>query len=125
MTTHYLKIESYWHDLLYDGSKTYEVRRADRDYQKGDRVLFKVGSSEALSYAAWTITHVMYQGPWVADGYVILSLEHPHKTERERQYRQRYEIVESLRRSNSALRGVITRLRNQISLREYREVVGR
>ncbi|KRQ29766.1 hypothetical protein AOT83_26315 [Mycobacteroides sp. H001] len=124
MTTHYLKIESHWHDLLYDGCKTYEVRRADRDYQKGDRVLFKVGPSEALSYAAWTITHVMYQAPWVADGYVILSLEHPHKTERERQYRDRYEIVESLRRSNAALRGVITRLRNRISMQERRWSVG-
>ncbi|MBN7332429.1 DUF3850 domain-containing protein [Mycobacteroides abscessus] len=123
MTTHYLKIESYWHDLLYDGSKTYEVRRADRDYQKGDRILFKVGSSEALSYAEWTITHVMYQAPWVADGYVVLSLEHPRKARREKEYEARGRSIENLRRSNAALRGVITRLRNQISMRDHQEVV--
>lgn len=118
--THYLKIESHWYNLLLDGVKTYEVRRDDRDYQKGDRIRFEVGPSEITAYGVWTITHVMYQAPWVADGYVILSLEHPDKTERERQYRERYEIVERLRRSNAALRGVITRLRNQISMREYR-----
>lgn len=123
MTTHYLKIDSHWYGLLRDGIKTYEVRPDDRDYQKGDRILFKVGPSEIIVYATWTITHVMYQAPWVADGFVILSLEHPDKTERERQYRERYEIVERLRRSNAAQRGVVTRLRNQ--LRNSREVAGR
>lgn len=120
MTTHYLKIESHWYRLLLDGSKTHEVRLADRDYQKGDRIRFKVGPSEISTYGAWTITHVMYQAPWVADGYVILSLEHPDKSNREREYDARRRDNERLRRSNAALRGVITRLRNQISMREYR-----
>lgn len=124
MTTHYLKIESHWHELLYDGIKTYEVRRADRDYQKGDRIRFKVGPSEALSYRVWTITHVMYQAPWVADGYVILSLEHPDKARREREHEARGRSNEKLRRSNAALRGVITRLRNQLSMQERRWSVG-
>lgn len=115
MTTHYLKIESHWHTLLRDGIKTYEVRPDDRDYQKGDRILFKVGPSEVIVYDAWTVTHVMYQAPWVADGYVILSLEHPEKARREREYEQRGRSNEKLRRSNAALRGVITRLRNRLS----------
>lgn len=123
MTTHHLKIESHWHSLLLDGIKTYEVRPDDRDYQKGDRVRFKVGPSEIPTYGVWTITHVMYQAPWVADGYVILSLEHPDKTNREREYEARRQSNERLRRSNIALRGVITRLRNQASMRGHREAV--
>lgn len=58
-------------------------------------------------------------------GYVVLSLEHPDKARCERDYEARGRSNERLRRSNAALRGVITRLRNQISMREYREVVGR
>lgn len=120
MTTHYLKIESHWYRLLLDGIKTHEVHLADRDYQKGDHIRFEVGPSETPRYGVWTITHVMYQAPWVADGYVILSLEHPDKSNREREYEVRRRDNERLRRSNAALRGVITRLRNQISMREYR-----
>ncbi|SHY52831.1 Domain of Uncharacterised Function with PDB structure [Mycobacteroides abscessus subsp. abscessus] len=123
MTTHYLEIDSHWYGLLWDGTKTHEVRLDDRDYQKGDLIRFRV----ALVYQRehWTVTHVLKHVPGIEAGYVVLSLEHPDKAKRERQYRECYETVESLRRSNSALRGVITRLRNQISMREYREVVGR
>ncbi|SIE45433.1 Uncharacterised protein [Mycobacteroides abscessus subsp. abscessus] len=88
-----------------------------------DLIRFKV--ADIFQHGHWTVTHVLKHVPGIAAGYVVLSLEHPDKTERERQYRERYEIVESLRRSNSALRGVITRLRNQISMREHREMVGR
>ncbi|SKF66674.1 Domain of Uncharacterised Function with PDB structure [Mycobacteroides abscessus subsp. bolletii] len=123
MTTHYLKIDSHWYGLLRDGTKTHEVRLDDRDYQKGDLIRFKV--ADVYQHGHWTVTHVLKHVPGIEAGYVVLSLEHPDKTERERQYHQRYEIVESLRRSNSALRGVVTRLRNQISMREYREVVDR
>lgn len=123
MTIHYLKIDSHWYGLLWDGTKTHEVRLDDRDYQKGDLIRFKV--ADVFQTGHWTVTHVLKHVPGIAAGYVVLSLEHPDKTERERQYRERYEIVERLRRSNAAQRGVVTRLRNQISLREHREVVGR
>ncbi|MBL3743417.1 ASCH domain-containing protein [Mycobacteroides abscessus] len=122
MTLHKVTICDHWHWLLWDGKLTHLPRRADVDYQAGDCVVF-----EGRMWREWKITHVLNNAsmPGIVDGYVILSLEHPDKTERERQYHQRYEIVERLRRSNAALRGVITRLRNQISMREYREVVGR
>ncbi|WP_078321173.1 DUF3850 domain-containing protein [Mycobacteroides chelonae] len=123
MTIHYLKIDSHWYALLWDGTKTHEVRLDDRDYQKGDLIRFKV--ADMFQYDHWTVTHVLKHVPGIEPGYVVLSLEHPDKTERERQYRERYEIVERLRRSNAALRGVITRLRNKISMREHREMVGR
>lgn len=125
MTYHHLKIESHWHTLLMDGIKTHEVRYADRDYQAGDRIYFNVGTREIATYDAWIITHVLHHHTGVADGYVILSLQHPYKTLREREYEARECENTSLRRSNAALRGVITRLRNQISMREHREMVGR
>ncbi|AWG57940.1 ASCH domain-containing protein [Mycobacteroides abscessus] len=122
MTLHKATICDHWHWLLWDGKLTHLPCRADEDYQAGDRIVF-----EGRTWREWNITHVLNSAsmPGIADGYVVLSLEHPHKTERERQYRERYEIVESLRRSNAALRGVITRLRNQISMRDHREVAGR
>lgn len=122
MTLHKVTICDHWHWLLWDGKLTHLPCRADEDYQAGDCVVF-----EGRMWREWKITHVLNNAsmPGIVDGYAILSLEHPDKTERERQYRERYEIVESLRRSNSALRGVITRLRNQISMREHREMVGR
>lgn len=125
MTTHELKIGSHWYTLLMDGIKTHEVRYADRDYQAGDRIYFKVGSREIPTYDAWTITHVLHHQTGVADGYVILSLLHPYKARREKEYEARWQSNEKLRRSNAAQRGVVTRLRNQISMREHREVVGR
>lgn len=122
MTLHKVTICDHWHWSLWDGKLTHLPQRADVDYQAGDRIVFA-----DRRYCEWTVTHVLNSAsmPGIEDGYVVLSLEHPDKTERERQYGQRYEIVESLRRSNAALRGVITRLRNQISMREYRDVVGR
>lgn len=122
MTLHKVTICDHWHWMLWDGKLTHLPRRADVDYQAGDRIVF-----EGRGWHEWSITHVLNSASMlgVTEGYVVLSLEHPDKTERERQYRERYEIVESLRRSNSALRGVITRLRNQISMREHREMVGR
>ncbi|SKH53529.1 Domain of Uncharacterised Function with PDB structure [Mycobacteroides abscessus subsp. massiliense] len=116
MTTHHLKIDSHWYRLLWLGEKPYEVRIDDRDYQKGDLIRFKLG--DAYQHGHWTVTHVLKHVPGICPGFVVLSLEHPDKTHREREHRERYERVENLRRSNVALRGVITRLRNQISERE-------
>lgn len=112
MTIHYLKIDSYWYGLLWDGTKTHEVRLDDRDYQKGDLIRFTV--VDAFQYGHWTVTHVLKHVPGIEPGFVVLSLEHPDKTECERRYRERYEIVEHMRRSNSALRGQVTKLRKRI-----------
>ena len=36
MTTHDLKINQYYYDAVKNGIKTFEVRKADRDYKVGD-----------------------------------------------------------------------------------------
>lgn len=118
MTTHHLKIDSHWYRLLWDSEKPYEVRIDDRDYQKGDLIRFKLG--DAYQHGYWTVTHVLKHVAGICPGFVVLSLEHPEKARREREHEARGRRNEHLRRSNAALRGVITRLRNQISMREYR-----
>lgn len=122
MTLHKVTICDHWHWMLWDGKLTHLPRRADVDYQAGDCIVF-----EGRPWREWNITHVLNSEsmPGIAEGYVVLSLEHPDKARCERDYEARGRSNERLRRSNAALRGVITRLRNQISMREYREVVGR
>ncbi|MBF9351378.1 hypothetical protein HA138_16580 [Mycobacteroides chelonae] len=122
MTLHKVTICDHWHWMLWDGKLTHPPRRADVDYQAGDRIVF-----EGRGWHEWTITHVLNSASMlgVTEGYVVLSLEHPEKTRREREYEARGRSNERLRRSNAAQRGVVTRLRNQISMREHREVVGR
>ncbi|PVA60833.1 hypothetical protein [Mycobacteroides abscessus] len=122
MTLHKVTICDHWHWLLWDEKLTHLPCRADEDYQAGDCIVF-----EGRPWREWNITHVLNSAsmPGIAEGYVVLSLEHPEKTLRERDYAARAERIENYRRSNAALRGVITRLRNQISMREHREMVGR
>lgn len=122
MTLYKVTICDHWHWMLWDGKLTHLPQRADVDYQAGDCV-----ASEDRPWREWKITHVLNSAsmPGIVDGYVILSLEHPCKARREKEYKARGRSIENLRRSNAALRGVITRLRNQISMRDRREVVGR
>ncbi|MGH3954492.1 MAG: hypothetical protein ACRDTI_10700 [Mycobacterium sp.] len=112
MTLHKVTINNHWHWMLWDGKLTHLPQRADVDYQAGDCIVF-----EGRTWREWNVTHVLNSAsmPGIAEGYVILSLEHPEKTRREREYDQRGRSNEHLRRSNAALRGVITRLRNQLS----------
>ncbi|SKR67258.1 MULTISPECIES: hypothetical protein [Mycobacteroides] len=119
MTLHKVTICDHWHWLLWDGKLTHLPRRADVDYQAGDRIVF-----EGRGWREWTITHVLNSAsmPGVTEGYVVLSLEHPEKTRREREYEARGRSNEKLRRSNAAQRGVVTRLRNQLSAEKFREV---
>lgn len=117
MTLHKVTICDHWHWLLWDGKLTHLPRRADVDYQAGDRIVF-----EGRGWREWTITHVFNSAsmPGITEGYVVLSLEHPDKAWRDREYEERGRRNLKLRRSNAALRGVITRLRNQSSKRERR-----
>ncbi|SLI51220.1 ASCH domain-containing protein [Mycobacteroides abscessus] len=122
MTLHKVAINDHWHWLLWDGKLTHLTRRADVDYQAGDCIVF-----EGRTWREWKITHVLNSASMqgITEGYVVLSLEHPDKAMRNREFDRRGRSIENYRRSNAALRGVITRLRNQISTREHREMVGR
>ena len=44
---HYIKIRQSFADAVYSGEKTFEVRKNDRGYQKGD-TFFPVGASRKV-----------------------------------------------------------------------------
>lgn len=77
--THELKVWPAYFDALADGSKTFELREAERSYRVGDNLRLREWSSVAELYTGREltkrITYVMY-GPifGLPDGQVILSL---------------------------------------------------
>lgn len=80
---HYLKIAEDYADSIERGDKTYEVRYNDRDYQRGDLIVFCVMSREAnfarklshwLNDKRYKITHV-HSGLGMADRYVVLGIK--------------------------------------------------
>ena len=80
---HELKIEKQYLDRVLDRTKTFEIRKNDRDYQKGDKVTFKeVKSGNATGKEATAdITYVTdYQQK---EGYVVFSLANVLKTKDE------------------------------------------
>ncbi len=83
MKTHYIKIDAMWWERIVDGDKTCEVRRNDRDYQAGDKLVFDVLPSDnnifpappvTMQKGAIVITHV-YSGRGMQAGYVALSFQ--------------------------------------------------
>jgi len=75
--THELKIEQHYLDDLMLGSKTFELRLNDRNYQKGDVLKFLNPSHGAnLTYFNFTITSVFSGSGTLGlkNGWVILSL---------------------------------------------------
>ena len=40
--THHLKIATHWADAKLSGEKLFEIRFNDRDYQRGDHVVYRV-----------------------------------------------------------------------------------
>lgn len=75
---HELKsIEPYFSDVWY-GSKTFEVRINDRDFQAGQKLLLK-SYDEVLSYylpkeILCTISYIMRDSRYIKEGYVILGI---------------------------------------------------
>lgn len=79
--THELKTwASYFHSIV-DGTKTFEIRKADRDFRVGDFLLLRETEYGSGAYtgreATRRITHILEheQDLGLCDGFAILSLE--------------------------------------------------
>ena len=79
--THYIKIEKSFADAVLCGDKTFEIRRNDRGYQKGDCIQFIPMDGllckdvfHPLKDKVYTITYVM-NGYGLENGYVVFGIK--------------------------------------------------
>ncbi len=83
MTTHTLKTEAPYFDAVERGEKTFEVRRDDRGFQRGDKVILERMHDESswnLDSSAdpqiFTVGWILTGGQFgIEPGYVVFSLE--------------------------------------------------
>lgn len=78
--THNLKIDKEYADAVYNGDKTFELRKNDRGYQKGDIINFDVRDDmmirciHPLNSIPYEITYVL-NGWGLENGYVALAIK--------------------------------------------------
>jgi hypothetical protein len=82
VTIHTLKCAAGHFEAVEMGLKTAELRIADRDYKTLDFLeLQEMGSNGPTGRVCWRlITHIVWDsnGPWLAKGYCMLSLQPAH-----------------------------------------------
>lgn len=84
MTTHRLKVFIKYADAIMDGTKTFEIRKNDRGYEVGDKIVFSVVSNEGISVgdavrhplngAAYRIDYILDDFEGLAQKYVALAI---------------------------------------------------
>ena len=80
--THQLKIWTSFANYVLDGSKTFEIRKNDKGFQKGDTIVFVVmddggalhNSFHKLNGKEYEITYVL-SGWGLEEGYVALGIK--------------------------------------------------
>ena len=117
MITHYLKIKKQYADAIVDNGKNFEVRLNDREYQKGDEIIFwQVLNSKddeidhEIKRNTYSIQFVQYDfEDVIKKDYVVLGIKKKriHQAEnREAICNDVYPEVEVKPRTNSILRNV-------------------
>lgn len=84
MTTHTLKICKKYADAVMSGAKTFEIRKNDRGYKVGDKIVFDVVANEGyavgaaarhpLSGATYRIDYILDDFEGLAQKYVALAI---------------------------------------------------
>lgn len=84
MTTHKLKVFIKYADAIMNGTKTFEIRKNDRGYKVGDKIVFSVVSNEGISVgnavrhplngATYRIDYILDDFEGLAQKYVALSI---------------------------------------------------
>ena len=68
---HRIKIRESFADAVYSGDKTFEVRKNDRGYQKGDYVDFIVLYDDGCEYTDHPLSKKRYEITYVLSGWGI------------------------------------------------------
>ena len=79
--THMLKIKKQFADAVQDGTKTFEIRKNDKNFHVGDKIIFSVVADNnaddmvvhPLTGAVYLITYIL-TGWGLEDGYVALGI---------------------------------------------------
>lgn len=82
VVTHTLKCDAPFWDAVARGEKTFELRKNDRGFQRGDHLVLQRFADGQYSYRMGkaqdihcTVTYVLSGQPWLVDGYVALSIQ--------------------------------------------------
>lgn len=89
MKTHRLKVFIKYADAIMSGTKTFEVRKNDRGYEVGDKIVFSVVSNEGISVgdavrhplngATYRIDYILDDFEGLAQKYVALAISKEHE----------------------------------------------
>jgi hypothetical protein len=83
MKTHYLTTLINDYERCLNGSKNFEIRSNDRDFQTGDEVLLQEYDAELNQFTGatlkCTITYVLYNHDMLNKDWVVFSFNSPHK----------------------------------------------
>lgn len=73
---HSLKCEKNYFDRVLDGSKRFELRRNDRDFQKGDILILRetIDNAETGRKIKCTVSYVLAGYPGLKKGFAVLSI---------------------------------------------------
>ena len=75
--THDLKTWKEFYEAIYDGKKTFEIRKNDRDFQVGDiLVLHEFDTELGEQTGQWCSAEITYMTEWEQkDGYVVMAID--------------------------------------------------
>lgn len=90
MTTHELKCWPEFFKAIMDGTKRFEVRKNDRNYQLGDRLYLREWDPATQKYSGWSgmfmVTYLTERPEYALPGTVIMSIfredNNPYRPER-------------------------------------------
>ena len=84
MTTHRLKIHEQYADAVLNGTKTFEIRKNDRGYRVGDKIVFDVVTNAGYAVGAaarhplngqtYRIDYILDDFEGLAQKYVALAI---------------------------------------------------
>lgn len=80
-TLHVIKVREIYAEDILDGGKPFEIRKNDRNYRVGDKILFRVIDSKtlervqhALNKRLFDVTYVLEDVPGLHKGYAIIGI---------------------------------------------------